>query len=843
MFLIILSYFQQYVNYNIKASFDDSLNTLYGEEVLIYKNNSNDDLDTIYFNMYYNSMRLNSRLHNDLKKRGWNIPIKKKSLGYIRINEFKYDTFEIKQYNDSSDIMMIVLPEPIKPGETKRFNIKFELKVPFLYTRFGKSGNHIIFAYWYPQISCYDNEGWHIDGYRMEGEFYNEFGDYYVEIDFPSKYILFGTGEMMGEEKFLSNIEKIVRGEEIDTFGRTKAIFKAKNVHDFTWFIDKNVIVKKTNVDDIEIYVVFNKSEKKIWKDIPDKVARIVKTFNEWIGKYPYKNLIVFSSPIIFGGMEYPNMVSIGRYFFMIPFMRDLRLEEVIAHEIAHQWFYGVLGNNEMDYSFLDESFATFYEQKYMKTYYPDSIRKYKYYYMRKNNKELYLYENSREREPVIGKKPYEMNKYYLLAYNKGSTIIEYLNEVLGEERFNMFIREYFELCKFAHPAPNDFLIILSSYMGQKKIKEIKKLLYSTENFDYSIEIKDNDITLKKKNIDLPIPIRIETDEKTIDTIIYNKISFYGNIHSVSVDPKNTLVETDEWNNTIPKKINFKLCFCMPDDITALNIAFLPLIYKSTNYYYGFGTSISQTIRHNSLGYLTFTKDGDYEYFLKLREDKFYIITLRRKYIGLDRIELNSSTDILKQKIDYNFSYTRYNNPLNYPKLHLGITTHKKIIGLPFYLTSSVTIGSFNGDEFIKGNIGLSLRFQKFMNTKLKIRYTITKGETPWTEKIYLEGSALYEPSYNFIIPFNNYSSPLARHFSSGDGLNYYGGKKISGEKMIFFDLSTNLYLLNPYFRVSLLDRKIYYENGISMNMGDFNMEIPFYPFDRNFYLNWVVRL
>lgn len=844
MFIIILSYFQQYVNYNIKASYDDTLNMLYGEEILIYKNNSQDELDTVYFNMYYNSMRLNSRLHQELKKRGWNIPIKKKNLGYIKIKEFKYDTFEIKEYDDSSDIMIIVLPEPIKPGETKRFNIKFELKVPFLYTRFGKSGNHTIFAYWYPQISCYDNEGWHIDGYRLEGEFYNEFGDYHVEIDIPSKYVLFGTGEMIGDEKYISNIEKIIKGESIDTSGRYTAILEASNVHNFTWIIDKNVIVKKNNVDDINIYTVFDKSDKKKWEDMPDKVVRIVRTFNEWIGKYPYRNLIVVSSPIFFGGMEYPNMVSIGRYTGKLPFIGNLMLEEVIAHEVAHQWFYGILGNNEMDYSFLDESFASFFENKYMKTFYPDTIRKYKYYHNSRNNKMgLYVFENSKEREPIIGKKPYEMKKYYLLAYSKGSTILEYLNETMGEERFNMFIREYFELCKFAHPSPNDFLMILSSYMGPKKIKELRKLLYSTENFDYSFEIKKNDIVLKKENIDLPIQIRVKTDEKTIDTIIYNKFTIPGNIHYVSVDPNNILVEKDEWNNTIPKKINFKPLFYTPDDITALNLTFLPLFYKSSRYYYGFGASISQGIRHNSSGYLTFTKNGDYEYFFKLREGKFDLITLRRNYIGLDRIELNGSINIVKQSIDYNLSYTKYNNPLIYPKLIFGLTTKNRLIGIPFSLSTSLTLGSYNGDEFGKASIGLFLKFRNFMNSSLKMKYTITTGEIPWTEKIYLEGNALYEPSLNFLLPFNAFSFPLSKHFSSGEGLTYYSGKNISGKKMLFIDLGVDLFLVRPYFRLSSLDGKYYYESGLGMSLRYFTMEIPVYPFDGKFYLNWVVRL
>jgi len=837
MLILFFSYFQQYVSYKIKASYDDKLNILYGEESIIYRNNSNKTLDTIYFNLFYNSMRFGSNLHKDLKKRGWNIPVSKKNLGYIKINEMRYDTFEMKELNDSSDIMMVILPEPIKPNETKNFYVKFELKIPYLYTRFGKSKNHIIFAYWYPQISCFDEEGWHIDGYRIEGEFYNEFGDYYVELEVPAKYTLFGTGEIIGDEKYISNLEKIIKGETVDTTGKMIVKLNAKNVHDFTWFIDRDVIVQKRNFDGTDIFVVYNKSDKNMWKDIPEKVERIIKTYNEWIGKYPYNDLIVFSSPIVFGGMEYPQMVSIGRLGEKIPMMGKMMLEETIAHEIAHQWFYGILGNNEMDYAFLDESFATFFEERYMKTYYPDTLKKrYKYYMMgRKGKRGLYNYENSHRREPIIGKKPYEMKNYYLLAYNKGSSILEYIHSYLGEERFNMFIREYFETCKFTHPSPNDFFAILSSYMSDKRIKEIKKLLYSTENFDFYPEINKKEIILKKDGIDLPIPVRIETDNGVMDTIIFNKISLKSDIKSVFIDPENLLVEKDEWNNSIPRRINVKPFFMAPDDITALNLSFLPLIYKSTEYYYGIGFSISQIVRHNWIGYFSSTKDGDVEYFIKLREGKFHIFSTRRKYIGFDMMELKGNY--------YDINFKKMNIPLDYPLFSFNISGWKNISKFSIYYSTGFSLGSYEGDEFLKGKIGLNLRLPFVLRPDIKFFYNFTKGNPPFTEKIYLEGRGLYDPSFNIILPFNNYSSPLSKHFSSGYGLSYYSGKNISGESMFFFDLSFDLYLLKTYFRSAMLDKDFYSEFGFSLNLLDFNIEIPVYPFEKKFYLNWVVRL
>ena len=66
------------------------------------------------------------------------------------------------------------------------------------------------------------------------------------------------------------------------------------------------------------------------------------------------------------GGMEYPNITVIG------DMSNEFELDVTIAHEVGHNWFYGILGSNERDYPFMDEGLNSFYEMRYTRAKYPE---------------------------------------------------------------------------------------------------------------------------------------------------------------------------------------------------------------------------------------------------------------------------------------------------------------------------------------------------------------------------------------------------------------------------------------------------------------------------------------
>ena len=142
--------------------------------------------------------------------------------------------------------------------------------------------------------------------------------------------------------------------------------FKQDNIHDFAWFADKRFIVdhdtcKLPSGKIIDVYSYYTPAYKKILEQTAVSFAKdAVRTRSEWIGEYPYSMVSVVQGPESFGGgMEYPTITVIS------PTGDEKILDYTIAHEISHNWFYGILGSNERKYPWMDEGLNTYYDNRY----------------------------------------------------------------------------------------------------------------------------------------------------------------------------------------------------------------------------------------------------------------------------------------------------------------------------------------------------------------------------------------------------------------------------------------------------------------------------------------------
>ena len=116
-------------------------------------------------------------------------------------------------------------------------------------------------------------------------------------------------------------------------------------------------------------WVMFTNQQADLWKDALDNVNNSIRYFSEVIGDYPYNTLTVVQSALTSGaGMEYPGLTVIGLA------NDSYALDEVIAHEICHNWFYSALGSDERRYPFMDEGITSAYEERYMKERYPGKM-------------------------------------------------------------------------------------------------------------------------------------------------------------------------------------------------------------------------------------------------------------------------------------------------------------------------------------------------------------------------------------------------------------------------------------------------------------------------------------
>ncbi|MDQ1296710.1 MAG: hypothetical protein QG611_689, partial [Bacteroidota bacterium] len=383
-------YFQQEVNYQIHVTLNDKNHELNGFESVESINNSHDTLGFLYFHLWPNAYSNNkTELARDIFRiKGKGILFNDPELrGYIDSLDFEAegDPVQWSLLSELPDICKIILNNPLKPGDTINITTPFHVKIPKgITSRLGHIGESYQISQWYPKPAVYDKSGWHQMPYLDEPEFYSEFGSFDVSITLPANYVVGATGNLQNEEekKLLDVLSADTswmttpdyRGEEFPpSSNQMKTLRYTENqIHDFAWFADKRFHVLKGKVvlpdsgREVTTWVMFTNQEAPLWINGISYVNHAILFFSKCIGDYPYNTFTAIQSALNSGaGMEYPGLTVIG-------LAKDsYLLDEVIAHEICHSWFYSAIGSDERKYPFLDESLASTYESRYMDERYP----------------------------------------------------------------------------------------------------------------------------------------------------------------------------------------------------------------------------------------------------------------------------------------------------------------------------------------------------------------------------------------------------------------------------------------------------------------------------------------
>ena len=374
------NYFQQRVNYRIEVTLNDSLHELNAFEEIEYINNSPDTLKKLFFHLWPNAYANNkTALAKQLfeirgKQKLFNDPTLRGSIDSLdfRINDVRA---EWHLSDDNIDICEIIPSEPILPHTAVKITTPFHVKIPKgITSRLGHIASGYQISQWYPKPAVYDLDGWHQMPYLDQGEFYSEFGSYDVSITLPSNYIVGSTGILQneGEKKMLDQmaedtswINHTPPPNDIPPSSKTlKTLrFRENNIHDFAWFADKRFHVLKGSVilpqsgKTVTTLALFTDEQSALWKNSVVCINRAITFFSKTVGDYPYETFTAVQSAITAGsGMEYPEITVVGK-------VKDTySLDEVLAHEIAHSWFYAALGFNERRFPFLDEGITSAYE-------------------------------------------------------------------------------------------------------------------------------------------------------------------------------------------------------------------------------------------------------------------------------------------------------------------------------------------------------------------------------------------------------------------------------------------------------------------------------------------------
>lgn len=269
--------------------------------------------------------------------------------------------------------------------------------------------------------------------------------NYKVTIVAPEDFVIACTGN-------------IISAETVDNI--TKWDIRANAFRDFAWVASNNFKTLEKEVDGTLLKMYFI-NDGITDEDIENETLRIaeasLKIFNEIFGKYPYKEYSVVQTNFP-SGMEYPGIVFIGSQYYDRSFMGFLEI--LIVHETAHQWWYGVVGNDQIDEAWLDESLTTYSEVIYFSENYGEKTGE-KYHKL--ENEEVLQEEivYLEDKAMLISLKDFEnWDEYSLLVYTKGAVFLDNIKDKYGKEIFYEILKTYYNRYKFKIAKTEDFLNI-----------------------------------------------------------------------------------------------------------------------------------------------------------------------------------------------------------------------------------------------------------------------------------------------------------------------------------------------------------------------------------------------
>lgn len=513
------AYWQQDVHYNISARIDEEKHIVEGLETLDYWNNSPDTLTYVYFHLFQNAFVKGSHLH-ELEKAKKQKPrlgrYEKQGLG-TTVEELSADGEDVTTELDNT-VMKIYLPKPLYPGGKVTFSMKF-------HTYFDNGGStrrrmkmydawgfkHYNGVQWFPKICVYDRKfGW--DTYQhLNKEFYGDFGSYEVALDFPSNYIVEATGELQNRKDVLPDelrakldIKNFADKKWNDTpsviipyakDSRKLWRFKALNVHDFAFTADPSYRIGTTYWKGVECVALVQEPHASGWQNAADYVAKIIKTFSEDIGMYQYPKIVAADAA---DGMEYPMLTLDGG--------KEPGYRGLFTHEIAHNWFYGMVGSNETYRAALDEGFTQFLtayglthidgdtlveelpESKFKRYFHEPELVKgrrayYAYLYDALNREEMPLNTHSNDFHSALGHEG-----GYRAVYYKTATMLYNLQYTLGDSLFLAAMQHYFYQWRFAHPYFEDFRNSVIQFTHVDLNWFFDQWIETTKTIDYSVK-------------------------------------------------------------------------------------------------------------------------------------------------------------------------------------------------------------------------------------------------------------------------------------------------------------------------------------------------------------------
>lgn len=441
-----------HIQYNIQAKLNTDDMTITGKQTVKYRNTSEDKLNDVVFRLFADANRSKDtqssmfvRANGEIAKE---YPDKKPEdfLGGIDIIRVKdASTGATLATTNEKQALTVQLAKALGKDEEVTLELEYKTKIPFGSQRLSYYKDIINGAHWFPVMSVYDEAAhkWNKTPYSKTFETdYYEVADYTVAMDVPDKLQIAMPGQM--SEKSGEAGRKIVTTKSDKT--RELVFFSSEKFHKAS---------KTKNGLTIE-YVYYNDNndpaKTAVINKYIDEAFKAIEFFGDKFGKYEYPDFRIVESHVEGVAVEFARLIQMGRVSPNAVPEKD----SVFVHEIAHQWFHSIIGNDSETESFLDEGFADFSRV---------------YYYDAQGDK-MNGFDSARIETFPLDRAINSPNDKAgdspdALYYKKGRLAIYELYRTVGQEKFDAFMKEYFNRYAYRNATVAGLLQTIEDQFGK----------------------------------------------------------------------------------------------------------------------------------------------------------------------------------------------------------------------------------------------------------------------------------------------------------------------------------------------------------------------------------------
>ncbi len=336
------------------------------------------------------------------------------------------------ELRDNDSRLIVKPPQGLESGRSLELTVDFRLSVPVTekgeYGGFGYSGKVLSLAYAYPMITAF--AGWEHPLPVPYGDFlYNEVSFYLVQVSMPSELSLAAPGV------------ELCRRQANE---RTEIVFALGPARDLYMALAEELAIKTETVGRTVIRSFAPADAEAASELVLATAAAALGSFGARFGSYPYTSLTLVSIPFSAFGLEFPAIILNARRLYDLSqvfsgISASVLLESTTAHEVAHQWFYSSVGNDQIMEPWIDEALAQYGTWLYYGDRYGESAAG-------------GLYRSFIDRWDRVGRaeipiggpvSAYTPKEYGAIVYGRGPLFIEALFQRMGEERFDSFLLQY----------------------------------------------------------------------------------------------------------------------------------------------------------------------------------------------------------------------------------------------------------------------------------------------------------------------------------------------------------------------------------------------------------------